>query len=891
MRALARFLTRWRNFAARRRNEARLREEWEQHLSGLAEENIRSGMTSEEALRRARLTMGSIEAVREQYHAEEGLPILEHLLMDARYALRRLRKSPGLTATTILTLGLGIAALTTVATWTNAVVFNPWPQVQDIHSLGFIDATVLANEGYSVHYDQIQFVKQHAHSFRDAALFEFIDLNLNSANDRPEVIHGGLVSTNYFSLLGIKPQYGAFFQPNADDRAFGAHDEVVLSDLLWRSRFAADPNIIGRPISINRHPFTVIGIAPPGFLGIYGGLAETAWVPLSSLRSLSPDAPPDPLERYGLQAIVRLAPGVTHTIAAAELHTIARSFAASQHLENGWTLNLRDTAHFERGFFSGINSQLPVVTAASVLLMVLVCLNVSSLLGQHAARKKREIAIRTALGAAPARIAFQVLIETSFLAFAGAVAGWCASLGLSRMLYHMLPTYSFAISLNLRSDMRMFAFVAAVAITVTFLCALVPVRQSLAVSQQDALHEGGSAVAGAPRKRMGQRIILGAQLGICFIVLVSCGLLTRTAFRMFRLNTGFDRRNTLTATLDASRAGMSEPQAIIFFASLLDRLRQVPEVAAATLCTHLPMGDWGSGNTRFFRVPGYIPAKGEDMEVVTDFEGPDFFHTMGIAVSQGRDFTTSDTDRSPKVAIVNEAMARRYWPKENALGRSIVADGVERQIVGIVPNFVYHNPTDETPRPIMFLPFLQGPSGYGAAILAIRSRTTAAQLTEPLRRAVASLDASMPLEQVRTLEEVTSENYQTFRLPAELLAVYAIASLCVAIMGLYSVMAYSVLERHRELALRIALGSTRKQIFRLVLRGSAGVVLLGFAIGGFGSIAAIHLLRAMLYGTAPFDPVSYCGAAILLISTALAAGLLPARRAASLDPMQILRSE
>ncbi|QNI33571.1 ABC transporter permease [Alloacidobacterium dinghuense] len=282
MRALKRFFVRIRNFAAGSRGDERLREEMEAHLAMQTEENIRAGMSPIEARREARLKLGAVETVREHYHAEEGLPLMENLLHDIRYALRQLRKSPGFTLTAALTLALGIAALTTVVTWTNAVLFNPWPQVSDVRSLRFIDATVLGNQGYSVHYDQLQYLRRSSQSFGEAAAFSLTNVNLNSENAQPQVINAGTVSSNYFHLLGVKPELGRFFQPDANDRAYGAQDEVVLSDALWRSRFDADPGLVGRTISVNQHLFTVVGIAPSGFLGIFGGIAEAAWLPLST---------------------------------------------------------------------------------------------------------------------------------------------------------------------------------------------------------------------------------------------------------------------------------------------------------------------------------------------------------------------------------------------------------------------------------------------------------------------------------------------------------------------------------------------------------------------------------------------------------------------------------
>jgi len=765
--------------------------------------------------------------------------------------------------------------------------------VRDARSLRFISAVVLGNDGYSVHIDQVQFVKKQARSFSDATAFDLTTLNLDQANAQPQAIQGGQVSSNYFNVLGVQPQLGRFFQADSNDRDYGAHDELVLSDGLWRERFGADRSVVGRVVSVNRHPFTVVGVAPPGFWGIYGGIAESAWVPLSSMRDLSPDAPPDPLATAGLMAAVRLNPGVSDKTAAAELHTLARSYAAQQHNTslNSWDLKMGDSAHFQRGLFYGVGQVLPILLGASVLLMGLVCINIASLLGQRAARRRREVAIRTALGAAPGRIARQVLVETGLLTVLGALAGWAVSTALSRALYALLPNFGLPLEFNLRTDARILLFVAAVAAVATLVCGLYPVRQSLKVSQREALHEGAAAVAGRSRKGLGKSILLGLQLGMCFVVLVCCGLLTRSAMAIFHRDIGFDRNNTLTAVMDLSRAGYDQDRARVFETALLDHLRNAPGVESATLTTHLPMGDWGSGNTRDFSIPGYVPPKGESMTVVTDFDGPDFFHTMRIQLQQGRDFTRDDAGTAPNVAVVNEDMARKYWPKGNAIGSGIVVDRMQRTIVGVVRDYAYHSPDNTDPSPVVYLPLFQGKTGYSYAIVAIRSRTTADAVAGALRHAVAGLDRTVPLETMRSLEDVTNAQYQGSRIPAELLGAYAICSVLVAMMGLYAVMAYSVIERNREFAVRMALGSTRSGIFRLVLAGSASIGLVGLVSGGLGCVAAVKLLRSMLFGVAAFDATTYIAAAALLLLTLVTSGLVPARRAAAIEPMQALRTE
>jgi len=831
------------------------------------------------------------QQMRSRERRERKRYAMNNFWLDIRYAVRQLRKTPGFTLTAVLTLALGIGALTTVATWTNAVLYNPWPHVVAPRALRFVDATVLGNDGYSVDYVQYRYLRERSRSFENAAAFALNFVNLTSEGTQPEALPAGTVSSNYFQLLGLTPQVGRFFQAGANDHSYGANDEVVLSDALWRQRFGADPNVVGHAVSINNHTFTVVGVAPKEFAGIFGGIAESAWVPLSSLRDLSADSPPDPLPHYGLQVVARLGPGAKDSAVAAELHTLARTFASQQHEGNynGWDLNLRDSAHFQRGLFGTVGEQLPILFGASVLLMLLVCINIASLLGQHAARRRREVAIRTTLGATPATIVSHVLAETGLLAAMGAFAGWGASIGMSKALYVLLPNFGFPLTFNLHSDARILLFVIGLAAVVTMACGMYPVRQSLRVSQNEALHEGGAAVAGGSRNRLGQRALLGLQLGICFVVLVCCGLLTRTALKIFSIDTGYDRGNCLTASIDLSRAGYNSERGLAFQTALLDRLRTAPGVLGATLTSHLPMGDMGSGNTRDFKIPGYVPAKGEETSVVTDSEGPNFFSTMRIAMQQGREFNVQDTAASPNVAVINETMARRYWPKGNAIGQSVVVGDKPRQIVGIVRNYTYNVPDMTEPTPVLYLPLAQD---YSSLIfVAIRTSVPESAVVTRLRQTVGELNSTLPLENVQTLEAVAAIRYQFSRIPAELLGVYAMSSVLVAMLGLYAVMAYSVIERYREFAVRIALGSTRAGIFRLVIGGIGVTATIGLVSGTLGSIAAVRLLRSLLFGVSPFDPISYCAAAAFLLLTVFASGLAPARRAACIEPMQALRSE
>ena len=820
---------------------------------------------------------------------------MNQVFRDLRYAMRQLRHAPGFTLAAVLTLALGIASLATVFTWIKAVMFDPYPHVSNPRTIRFVDETVHGSQGYSVNFDTYEFLRDRNKSLQNPAVFNITVVDLAAPGAPPESLGGGVVSSNYFQLLGLQPQLGRFFTPGANERAYGQHDEVVLSDREWRVRFNADPGIVGRAININRHPFTVIGVAPPDFSGIYGGIGETMWLPLSATRSLQPDPGADPLRTMGLMLAARLRPGVADETATAELHTLARQYAAEAEARGAhmgdWDLNLRDSAHFQRGLFAMIGEQWPLLLGAAMLLLVLVCINTASLLGQRAARRRREIAIRTSLGASSARIASQLFAEALLLAFAGGVVGWAASIVLSRSLYVLLPSFGLTLSFNLGTDWRVLGVVAALVMVVALLCGMMPIRQALRSSQRDALYEGGHAVLGSNRNRWGKIASLGTQLGLCFVVLVGSALLVRTMLNVLSRSRGFDRENTMTAQISLTRAGYTKDRGLAFQAALLEGLRSSPVVRDATLTSHLPMGDWGSGNTWDLAVPGYVPAKNEDMSVVTDIEGPEFFRTMSIALVQGREFNMQDREGAPQVAMINEDMAHRYWPKGNAIGSTVLVgkDKQAAQVVGIVRNYAYHNPSDTDPNPVLYLPVLQ--HYQGELFVAVRSRTTAEAALPALRQAAAKLDGALPLQNVQTLKEVSEVLYQFSRIPAELLGIFALASLLVATLGLYAVMAYAVTERSREFALRMAVGATRGQIVRLVMTGGLETVVAGLLIGGVGAFFAIKLLRSLLFGVTPFDPISFIASALVLVLTVLAAGLLPAGRAASIQPMEALRTE
>lgn len=591
---------------------------------------------------------------------------MHQIFFDLRYAVRQLLKSPGFAITAVLTLALGIAAVTTVFTWANAILFDPWPQVRAADQLRFFAARIDTGGGYSLNYEEYQYLRDHSRSFRQFTAHELVAVDLAGPGVRPERYWTGVVASNYFEILGVKPQLGRLFVPG-DDRAYGSVPEVVLSDALWRSRYHADPAILGQTIQVNRHPLTVVGIAPQGFAGIYGGMEQLLWVPLSSLPELFA-GDPDPLLKghFGLQVAGRLKPGVSDQVAAAEVHGLAHQFAAQHNTTyyNGWDLNFDNSAHMSRGIYGDIAEQMPLQFCAAALLLLLVCVNVAGLLIQRGSRRAREIAIRTSLGATRGRLLRQMLVETTVLATVAAVLGSVFSLLMARALYVLLPNFGIALSFNLHPDLHVLLFSIGVTAVAVLLCWILPARQMLKVSQVQALHEGALSMVGSAGGQRRRAALLSAQLAICFVVLVTCALLVRTLWNVVHHDPGFATEGTLTASLNLSHAGYFEAKGYAFQGALLDKLGAIPGVESASLTSYVPMGSSGGGNVRNVAIDGYTPAKNESMSVVTDSAGPGFFHAMRIPVMQGHEFSDGDRQRRPAWRWSIRAWSASIGPRE-----------------------------------------------------------------------------------------------------------------------------------------------------------------------------------------------------------------------------------
>jgi predicted permease len=814
------------------------------------------------------------------------------MLQDLRFASRQLKHNLAFTALAILTLAVGIAAVTTVFTWANAVLFNPWPRVQRASEIRSLATRIDAGSGYSLHYDELLYVRDHHHGFADALGHEMFAVDLASTGTRPERYWSGIVTSNYFPMLGVTPILGRGFTGH-DDRAYGSAPEVVIGYDLWRSRFHGDPRVLGRTISVNRQPLTVVGIAPENFVGIYGGMAQSLWVPFSQLPALT-DGKPDPLMNgYGLEVMIRMRPGVTDLRASAELHNLAQQFAAQKNsaFYKNWDLLMSDPGHMSRGLYGSISEVIPILFGAAGLLLVLVYANVAVLLIQRSSRRTRELAVRTSLGASGSRLLRQLLTETAVIAVLAGVTGWLASIALSRTMYALLPKGDVSFAFNFQPDLRILAFALGLTAITVLACGLLPARQVLKFSQTAALHDGATAVLGS-RSRTRRNVLLSLQMALCFVVLVACGLLTRTLWNVVHRDPGFSTDNTLVASMDLKRAGYSAEKGLAFQRALLERLRSLPDQSSVSITSYVPMGMSGGGNVRDVAVAGYEPAKDESMSLVVDSVGPDFFKTLRIPILEGREFNDRDTDTAPCVAIVNQSMARKYWSRGgggNVVGSQMQVGKRSCEVVGVTRNIIYRSVTYDSGDPVVYLSMLEDYQGWFSIVM--RGTASVQNLLPELDREVNALDNTLPINDIETLHDHVQTSYSDAKAPAELIGVYGICSLLVATLGVYAGLAYSVVERTKEFALRVALGAERQRIFSMVLQESGRIALGGIVVGAIGAFFAVRVIKSLLYGVSPFDPLSAAAAVLLLAVAAGFAAWLPARRAASIEPMQALRGE
>ena len=884
--SLRRMLHRLRSFFRRAQLDRDLDAEISTHLQLAIEENLQRGLSYDEARRRALLRFGGPQQTKEQHREARALPFLDTLLQDLRFAFRMLRKSPGFTAVAVLTLALGIGANTSIFSVVYAVLLKALPYPRP-------DRLVMVYENVSLPSYQNSRNEVTPGNFSDWSSQNTVLENMAAYRNRsfnltgtgkPLRVEGELVSANFFTTLQVVPALGRGFSETEDSP--GASHVVVMSDGLWKSRFGSDPQILGQKLLLDGESYAVIGIAPPGFH--FPDLDDQLWVPLA----LSP-AERENRGSHNLDVFARLKPDVTLQQAQAEMSVIAKHLTELYPNSNtGQTVSL---VPLQEDLAGPVRHTIFVLWGAVGLVLLIVCANLANLLLARASARHREIAVRLALGAGRPRVVRQLLTESTLLALFGCALGlllahWGVSALKVSAALHFPRTDEFSL------DVSVLLFSIGIAIFAGLLAGLAPALQSGRGNLHDTLKAGTRESAGEPRLRIRNLLVI-VETALGVVVVIGAGLLLRSFLRIQQAPLGFQPQGILTLRVIPRGQKYSElSRRASFYQQTIERMNALPGVNSAAAITFIPLtlvrGSKGFAiEGRPPIAPGQIPMAGYD--VLT----PGYFATMRIPLREGRDFLWSDTPETQPVIIINEAMAKTYWPNEDPLGKRIRqgARGDHQlpwlTIAGVVGDVREFDPLTP-PRPTMYFPIAQFPDPAG--ILrdwVVRTAGDPLAIASSVRRAIWDVDEDLAITRVRPMDEVRSLSIAAQRLNLLLFALFAALALVLAMVGIYGVMAYSVLQRTREIGIRIALGARSYDVLRLVLTQGLRLAALGLLVGIAAAFALTRLMTSMIYGISSTDAATFFAVALLLASVALAACYIPARRAMRVDPMIALRYE
>jgi putative ABC transport system permease protein len=883
--------------------EDELQTELQFHLEREIEENIVRGMNPEEARYAAIRSFGGVERVKEESRDVRGVRLVEELWQDLRYGARMLMKRPDFTSIAILTLALVIGANTAIFSVVNAVMLRPLPYRQPERLVAVYEAqpdpatgalpTVWA-------YPRFEMLRDQSQSFAAVAGYTQSPHNL-TGTDEAEQLQVEMVSAGYFSLLGIDAVVGRVFAAE-EDKEPGAN--LLLGYDLWRRRFGGDAQVIGKTIELDQHPLTIVGVLPPGFIG-QEGTAE-AWVPMSAAEALRSKGDLANPHSYWLQVIARLKDGVTLTQAQAEValvsERIEQAFPKTQSSDatGGATRKVATLAPLRSAKVDpAIKRSFLILLAAVGLVLLIACANTANLLLARAVGRKKEFAVRLALGASRFRLLRQLLTESALLALVGGALGLLVARWGIDLLLNLRPgddaqfwtsyarTFDF-FTINL--DWRVLAFNFLLTLMTAALFGLLPALQASRANVNEALKEGAGLLAGF--RPLGRRImparslLVVCELALSLMLLIGAGLMIKSLARLQAVNLGFAPENVITMS-----APMREPR-LEFYEQLLTRAQALPGIEAVAFGSSAPL--LGYSSQTLMEIEGRATDK--MVEIGIHSVSPDYFKTLGINLIKGRSITAQDRIGAPRVAVINHAAAERIFRGEEPLGKRIkpfVGPAYETkeevvEIVGVVGDAKYGR-IEEAVEPDVYLSALQ-PTERAQSLI-VRSSVDPAIIVAAIRREALALDKNTPLTRIRTMSERAAEVTSRTRFIALLLGLFAGLALLLSAIGVYGVMAYSVSARTRELGIRIALGAQAGAVLRLVFRESLTLIGVGVALGLLAAWMSVRALKSQLYEVNATDPLIFISIALLLLTVTLMACWLPARRATKVDPMVALRYE
>jgi predicted permease len=878
---------RLRQMLSKRRAERELAEELQYHIEAQAQENLGKGMSESEARRTALLAFGGLDKFREQCREAQRMIWAENLFADVRYALRAMRRSPGFTAVAITTLALGVGANSTIFSVANAMLFRRLP-VRAPEQLVLLSETNGIQTRTRTRYQVYQSLRQ-VPVFAGIAATS-VEQAVWIGPDHSGFINVEIVTGNYFETLGVDALVGRTIQAD-DDRLPGAHPVAVLSYAFWSRQFGADPDVIGRSISLAGGTFQVIGVSPPHFVGLEIDDPADIWVPLMMTEQVRSGFQPwKPLPRSNwLHLVGRLKPGVNWKSGEAAATLAYQQWRESA--DEGGPNGARTTPSRVRIGFMPAHKGLSLIRAQFsqplLVLMVAVgfvlfvaCINVATMLLARTAARQKEIATRLALGSSIGRLAQQFLVEGVLLALFGGLAGLFVALTLAPALLRFLLAGAGPSGLNVLPDLNVIGLTLAVSTLSGVMFGLGPALSAAKPNASLAL-KGELPWAAADWKRFSWRnLMVMAQIVLSLMLLIAAGLFVRTLRNLQNVDLGFAMQNVSLLEFYPPLSGYSEQDTRRFFLDAVEQLARAPGVSAVSFGSLYTFN--GLSERTSIQGDGTLSDEGTDAE--TSYVGPEFFKTLGIPIVRGRDFTAQECARSEKdVAIVSQNLARRLFGDTNPIGRRIHRPPYSQTVIGVAADVRYNSLREPSPG-IFYTP---GPWGY--TTLMVRTRAPAAGVSSMLRQEMERIDRRVPVRRVSTLEEQVTESLGTERLLASLFGAFGVLVSLLAAVGVYGVVSYAVNSRTGEFGIRMALGANRADVLRLVLRGILGVVGVAVLIGVPLALALTRFVSHMLYGLSPSDPLTLGVAVVMVAAAALIAGCAPAIRAARLDAAVALR--
>lgn len=899
----------------KRRIDREFDEELAAYVDASAADKERAGMSPQQAARAARVEMGSTGAVKHRMWSARWESIPDNMLRDIRFAARQLLKSPGFTIIAVVSLALGIGANTAIFSLLNAIMLRPLP-VQDPSQLVLFGDGRAAGMSSSVPSGDTRLFS--GSFFRDFRAKDTSFSGVAAVNSTQNVtkasvagaayqtVHINLVSGNYFSVLGVPAFLGRAIE-ESDDSAPNVGPVVVASYMWFQRHFNGDPSALGKVIHIEGHDYTLVGVARPGFQGTAADQATDFWIPLSMERAF----PGPGWEGIGtnfyqsLYLIGRLKPGVTVAQAGLETNLLFKQIVRGYMGPQPSQKHLNDLAHASIDLTSaslGVSRirsafSLPIMILMGIVAMVLLiaCGNIANMLLARGVTRTREVAVRMALGATRKRIVFQLLTESALLAFVGAAAGLALAWKASAILLNMAVPGPDPVPINVAPDLRVVAFTLGVTVLTALLFGALPALRASGLEFTPALKDGRGSSSASSRGALARSLIVG-QVALSVLLLVVAGLFVRSLVNLYNVDTGFDARNTLDFNLDSSTAnlpkGPDEIRSVRLQEQIESRVRAIPGVQSDSFA-FFTFNNGGWSDAVLFQGVPRTPANGDDVSF--NITGNGFFSAMGIPLIDGRVFNNEDQQNSPKVAVINQTMARRFFPNRSPIGQRFSIGETpdhpgEIEVIGVVKDARYYA-LNEPPQMEAYFPCTQNVGFFGNFVLRYAPGANKLEIASRVRQAIAEINPNILVDGVSTLEEQVDRSIARQALIAKLSGFFGILAVFLACIGIYGLLSYSVARRTSELGIRLALGARLNTLLWMVLQESVLLMILGIAIGVPIALSSTRILKSMLYELSPLDPAAISIAVAAVAIMTIAAALLPAWRATKINPMNALRAE